>query len=603
MAKREFWAKAIITAVSIFLIIFFSFTPVDNSDYGFHLRTGQDIIKNHVFPLAESYSYTAKGAFNPAYSWIFDCLSYIFYVIGNINGLIYLQAMLIAVVFLFVLIKIFSSTIFRHNLLLSLFAAANVLMAFAFLLQPRIMIRPQLLGFVMLAVFVFIMERIVYSERSTGGIKDLLKDKYMLTAMAVFLFWVNSHSTFVEAYALFAIWIVSATIKNYSQSSKKTNIGSMLIAGAILFVLTFFTPNFNRIFATFVSTTKTTEEFYSLFELLPKFGAFYVGVILAYDAIIAAAIIYYFRVRDYYRSLTLLFFMALSLYSVRFLGELGIVAGIMSVPAVTALLGRLETKNGLKKAMIAVFALLACAQGYLIYYFQKPMGLGMDRTKFPIGAVEYLKKTDLDGNMFNSFGWGGYLIWELQKYPVFIDGRVQVYTNDFLDKCSRMLTRPPLYFYELCDKYRISFGIVPYATHFGNIKGDDFSGYLFERKDWALVYFDNYALVYIKRGFSPKNDAIILKDEYKMLYPTVMAPPFLDEHINNKKDRPELVAELQRAIAQSPDCIYPHFCLAYYWYKTGDFDNALKELEVTRKLYPTQQIEALYEKLKSQQAR
>ncbi len=603
MSKRELAVKTFIVVISFFLIIVFSFTPVDNSDFGFHLRTGQDIVKNHFFPLKENYSYTAKGVFNPAYSWIFDSLSYIFYMIGNINGLIYMQGLMIAAIFLIILIKLFKSELLRRNFSLSLPFAASIILAFAFLLQTRIMIRPHLLGFVFLALFIFVMDKIVYRQNEPEDLKHFLTDKNIIATLLIFLLWVNSHSTFVEAYVLLGFWIVSTAIIKHNIGNKITGISKMLAVAIIFFVLSFCTPNLNKIFATFVSSTKTTEEFYSLFEMLPKLGAFYVSVILFYIVIFAGIAVYYFREKDYYRSFSIVFFCLLGVYSVRFLGELGIVTGIMAVPAAIALVKYAEIKQGIKKALIILSILLAVAQAILIYFYHKPMGMGMDETKFPIYSTAYIKKLDLDGNMFNSFGWGGYLIWELQKHPVFIDGRVQVYSNDFLDKCSRMLQKPPLYFYELCGKYGISFGIVPYATHFGNVIGDDFSGYLFDRSSWALVYFDNISLVYIKRGFSNKNDAIIAKYEYSMLQPTILAPPLLDKYLNKETDRQKLIGELERSIAESPDCIYSHLCLAYVRYKTGDTDGAVKELEITRKLYPTPQIEALYEQIKGKQTR
>jgi hypothetical protein len=524
-------------------------------------------------------------------------------VTGNINGLIYLQALLIAAIFLIILFKLFRSELLRRNFLLSLPFAVNIILAFAFLLQTRIMIRPHLLGFVFLALFIFVMDKIICKQNDTNDLKFYLKDKNILLAMLIFLFWVNSHSTFVEAYAILGIWIISLAINNRTKENKKTVMVGMLLVAIIFFILSFCTPNLNRIFATFVSSTKTTEEFYSLFEILPKLGAFYVSVILFYIAVFTGTAIYYFRIKDYYRSFSTVFFSALGIYSVRFLGELGIIAGIMAVPAAISLVKYAEIKQGLKKVLIVLFILLAVAQAVLIYLYHKPMGMGMDETKFPIYSAAYIKKLDLDGNMFNSFGWGGYLIWELQKHPVFIDGRVQVYSNDFLDKCSRMLQKPPLYFYELCGKYGISFAIVPYATHFGNVIGDDFSGYLFDRSSWALVYFDNISLVYIKRGFSRKNDAIIAKDEYAMLQPTIMAPPLLDKYLNKGPDKQKLIGELERSIAAAPNCIYSHLCLAYVGYKTGDVDGAVKELEITRKLYPTPQIEALYEQVKRKQMR
>jgi hypothetical protein len=54
---------------------------------------------------------------------------------------------------------------------------------------------------------------------------------------------------------------------------------------------------------------------------------------------------------------------------------------------------------------------------------------------YPAGAVEYLRTHELTGNLFNSYQWGGYLVYQL--YPrqrVFIDGRADVYGDEHLDR-------------------------------------------------------------------------------------------------------------------------------------------------------------------------
>ena len=46
---------------------------------------------------------------------------------------------------------------------------------------------------------------------------------------------------------------------------------------------------------------------------------------------------------------------------------------------------------------------------------------------FPMKAVEWIITTQPEGRMFNAYNWGGYLQWELPQYPVFIDGRADLY--------------------------------------------------------------------------------------------------------------------------------------------------------------------------------
>jgi len=46
---------------------------------------------------------------------------------------------------------------------------------------------------------------------------------------------------------------------------------------------------------------------------------------------------------------------------------------------------------------------------------------------FPMGAVDYLRRHPVAGPMFNTYGFGGYLVGNLPEEPVFIDGRGDLY--------------------------------------------------------------------------------------------------------------------------------------------------------------------------------
>jgi hypothetical protein len=51
---------------------------------------------------------------------------------------------------------------------------------------------------------------------------------------------------------------------------------------------------------------------------------------------------------------------------------------------------------------------------------------------FPLGAIEYLKQERPPGVLFNSYNWGGYLLYALPEYPIFVDGRTDLYGDRLL---------------------------------------------------------------------------------------------------------------------------------------------------------------------------
>lgn len=47
--------------------------------------------------------------------------------------------------------------------------------------------------------------------------------------------------------------------------------------------------------------------------------------------------------------------------------------------------------------------------------------------RFPVLAAQLLRESRPPGPIFNNYNFGGYLIWALPEYPVFVDGRAEIY--------------------------------------------------------------------------------------------------------------------------------------------------------------------------------
>jgi hypothetical protein len=49
---------------------------------------------------------------------------------------------------------------------------------------------------------------------------------------------------------------------------------------------------------------------------------------------------------------------------------------------------------------------------------------------YPVQAAAFVRDRKLPGPLFNSFDWGGYMIWALPTHPVSIDGRTNLYGSE-----------------------------------------------------------------------------------------------------------------------------------------------------------------------------
>ncbi|HML20042.1 MAG TPA: hypothetical protein PKD09_00235 [Aggregatilinea sp.] len=54
------------------------------------------------------------------------------------------------------------------------------------------------------------------------------------------------------------------------------------------------------------------------------------------------------------------------------------------------------------------------------------------KASLPVEAAAYLNETPPPGEMFNTYNWGGYLMFAAPDVPVYVDGRTDLYDDDFL---------------------------------------------------------------------------------------------------------------------------------------------------------------------------
>ena len=106
---------------------------------------------------------------------------------------------------------------------------------------------------------------------------------------------------------------------------------------------------------------------------------------------------------------------------------------------------------------------------------------------WPLDAVRFLQSTALEGKLFNSYNWGGYLIFRARDYPVFIDGRTDLY-RDFLDEYAAAYGSQA--WREILDRWQIGIALVESSSYL--------AGELEAAPDWRLAYADRIARVYAR---------------------------------------------------------------------------------------------------------
>ncbi len=137
----------------------------------------------------------------------------------------------------------------------------------------------------------------------------------------------------------------------------------------------------------------------------------------------------------------------------------------------------------------AIFTVVAAAALVKVAVELPPAANRTELAKsLPLAAVDYIQRTHPAGRMFNSYNFGAYLLWALYPdYPVYVDGRTDLYNDTFLREYLDVVMGRPGYANAL-DRNGVNLVVVEAHA----LLGDRLS----ESPAWRKVYTDDVAAVY-----------------------------------------------------------------------------------------------------------
>jgi len=168
------------------------------------------------------------------------------------------------------------------------------------------------------------------------------------------------------------------------------------------------------------------------------------------------------------------------------------VFGTLAVPVITRMMAGLwEGYDASRDSRVG--NLLVSTAAILVAIFSIPGPENLRRqvaAAFPAGAVDYIRKTNLAGPMFNEFVWGGYLMWALPERKIFIDGRA-----DFYDYAGVLSEYGDWYLVQedprrLLDKYGVKFCLLTPTAPEANV--------LPLLPGWREVYRDGNSVIFAR---------------------------------------------------------------------------------------------------------
>jgi hypothetical protein len=214
-----------------------------------------------------------------------------------------------------------------------------------------------------------------------------------------------------------------------------------------------------------------------------------------------------------------LLFTNMALYSMRHIPLFAIILAPVLTRQIDLILneGNGRFTRFIKKRSENIATIDASSKGYLwplaaslvvvIFFAAGMMEYKFDEKRKPVEAVEFLKRENIPGNMFNRDEFGDYIIYAAwPEYKVFIDGRVEILGPEGLMEFLKVMRIKPG-MDEVFKKYDINWII------FGS--GTSLSYFLLQSDDWRLIYSDGVANIFVRNSIENKG----LIEKYKNTRP------------------------------------------------------------------------------------
>lgn len=423
----------IVLFLLVFWISLFFMPDMLNSDGDLprHITVGNFILETGVIPTRDVFSNTRNGQPIFLHEWLIEAVDALVYRAAGLNGIAWLTALLLALIY-FVLAAGLRA--------LDASAPMAFLAAFAAYFTGMIhqLPRPHLFAWLFLTLLLLSCEMFRKTQRVY----------WLGLFLPVMVLWANSHASFISAFIVLGIYAVGAALE---RAPRQAWLFTALLG--LSFVLSFINPfSFGTLqhFSDFLGNrflVDTIVEYSS-----PNFHNISTWLFAAW---ILFSIVLFGRSTApiSWTGLCLLCaWTALGLYSARNIPNFAIVAALVTAPVAETWLTtnwaaarrRLDHLNqtaplagGWIWAVIFVALLIAMeANGTKLDV--RGSGNVFTERAFPVRAVDFLEAHPPDGNVFNEYTWGGYLLYRL--YPsqrVFIDGAIDLYgealTRDYLD--------------------------------------------------------------------------------------------------------------------------------------------------------------------------
>lgn len=482
--------------ILVSLLALLAVAAAPDPDMWWHLRTGEFIV-HHGIPRTDVFSHTVAGTPWTAHEWLTDVLMWATYRVSGFTGLVLLFAAVVVVAFWITYL-----TCDGRPYVACLVVSLSACVAFF-----SIGVRPQVMNLLLFATFIFVVER--FKDRSSDArASDRRADTRELWILPVLsALWANLHGGFMLGVAVLATYVAGEGLQAWlgrrdhrgldGRGIRRLTWMAVACLGAALL-----TPHGIRLLS---YSADTLGAFYVAKGWVVEWASpnFHEPPGWPFAAALGLGVAAWaFNPRRAPVTDVLLFSgtAAAGLYSARHMALFAIAAAPTTCRAIVSciegtsfhaeLTGASPEPEtpGVRKVLHAAVAagmvlLAAVHAGSRLRGFDHATKL-----QYPVAAVDFLEREQMtEQRCFNTYGWGGYLIW--RGIPPFIDGRADVYGDAFIrtfvsTNFAHDDWRRPL------DAYGVDYALIHRDSLLRTV--------MLESREWREVYRDHIAAVLVR---------------------------------------------------------------------------------------------------------
>ncbi len=493
-------------------------------DFWWHIATGRYIVTEGHLPTIDPFSYTSimevnknifpeRESFFLTQYWLAQVIFYFIFNTFGAGGMVFTRSLLLLLIGLIACWRMLRDGVEPY---------IAYILSFLFLMVSLGSIgeRPVLFSMLFTAAVIFILDE--FRQK---------KNKVLLFLIPVMVLWANMHGAYVLGVIIISAYMLAEAVNaGLRKSDLEENRRSFFfVITALAILITYLNPNGWAAFPMSLHPKyeifqKGIQEYESVFSRyankVDSLNYYY----LSLAALFPLVLILRNRKFDLAHFIVLSGFLFMSLKAIRFNTFYAITAVMMLGKECNLLINSLiekrislETTQKLKKVLVAAMAISSLLFLAGVIASGKPSLDVARRSSVPVGAVDFIEKNKLLGNMFNDYAYGGYISWRLYPQKTFIDSRTLNITvmneygwvTDAVRKVEGIKTKneQTQLWEAILRHYRINYVFLPLLDFYGTVF--PLVPELADSKEWVPVYLDQVNIIFIKD--SPENRDIIGK--------------------------------------------------------------------------------------------